>query len=191
MSVELNKVVIFLFVLAIGGNCAPQQKDISIEPSKVSQQVSYELVAPDQASEPVKISNDTTVPPSTTSTKGPDTTTDPPKTTTKSPDTTTEPTTTTTKAPDTTTVPTTTPSTTSTTTTTTPVPTPTTPPTPTTSTSTTTPAPPTPKPEPIPCRRFDGPSFIGGIVLTVGLIAISFVVWKFYKSRTERNYHTL
>ncbi|XP_037031507.1 sialomucin core protein 24-like [Bradysia coprophila] len=190
MSVELNKVVIFLFVLAIG-NCAPQ-RDISIEPSKVNQQVSYELVTPDQASEPVNpISQDTTVPPSTTSTKGPDTTTDPPKTTTKAPDTTTDPPTTTTKAPDTTTVTTPSTPTTSTTTSTTPVPTPTTPPTPTPSTSTTTPAPPTPKPEPIPCRRFDGPSFIGGIVLTVGLIAISFVVWKFYKSRTERNYHTL
>jgi len=55
---------------------------------------------------------------------------------------------------------------------------------------TTTPSP-TPKPAPVPCRRFDTPSFIGGIVLTVGLLAICFVAWKFYMARTDRNYHTL
>lgn len=40
-------------------------------------------------------------------------------------------------------------------------------------------------------RHFDGPSFIGGIVLAMGLMAIAFVSFKFYKARTERNYHTL
>ncbi|XP_071448772.1 sialomucin core protein 24-like [Hetaerina americana] len=40
-------------------------------------------------------------------------------------------------------------------------------------------------------RRFDGPSFIGGIVFALGVTAIGFVAWKFYKARTERNYHTL
>ncbi|KAK5650252.1 hypothetical protein RI129_001281 [Pyrocoelia pectoralis] len=40
-------------------------------------------------------------------------------------------------------------------------------------------------------RQFDGPSFIGGIVLATGLMAIGFVAFKFYKARTERNYHTL
>ncbi|XP_018320919.1 threonine-rich protein isoform X3 [Agrilus planipennis] len=40
-------------------------------------------------------------------------------------------------------------------------------------------------------RHFDGPSFIGGIVLASGLMAIGFVAFKFYKARTERNYHTL
>lgn len=40
-------------------------------------------------------------------------------------------------------------------------------------------------------RHFDGSSFVGGIVLTCGLLAIAFVSWKFYKARTERNYHTL
>ncbi|KAG8229071.1 hypothetical protein J437_LFUL005705 [Ladona fulva] len=40
-------------------------------------------------------------------------------------------------------------------------------------------------------RRFDGPSFIGGIVFALGVTAIAFVAWKFYKARTERNYHTL
>ncbi|XP_065352962.1 sialomucin core protein 24-like [Cloeon dipterum] len=44
---------------------------------------------------------------------------------------------------------------------------------------------------PVPGRKFDGPSFIGGIVLALGCMAISFVAWKFYKARTERNYHTL
>ncbi|CAG2055125.1 unnamed protein product [Timema podura] len=58
-------------------------------------------------------------------------------------------------------------------------------------------------------RNFDGPSFVGtfmiikmgdnqtpstsagGIILCMGIIAIAFVAWKFYKARTERNYHTL
>ncbi|KAK9875167.1 hypothetical protein WA026_005959 [Henosepilachna vigintioctopunctata] len=40
-------------------------------------------------------------------------------------------------------------------------------------------------------RGFDGPSFIGGIVLAAGLMAIGFVAFKFYKARTELNYHTL
>ncbi|XP_055373053.1 sialomucin core protein 24 [Condylostylus longicornis] len=46
-------------------------------------------------------------------------------------------------------------------------------------------------PPPQPCRRFDGPSFIGGSVLSMGLVAISFICYKFYKARNERNYHTL
>ncbi|XP_065157610.1 sialomucin core protein 24-like [Atheta coriaria] len=40
-------------------------------------------------------------------------------------------------------------------------------------------------------RKFDGPSFIGGIILACGLSAIGFVAFKFYKARTEHNYHTL
>uniref|UniRef100_T1JDL8 Uncharacterized protein n=1 Tax=Strigamia maritima TaxID=126957 RepID=T1JDL8_STRMM len=39
--------------------------------------------------------------------------------------------------------------------------------------------------------RFDTGSFIGGIVLTLGLMAIAFVGYKFYRARTEHNYHTL
>ncbi|KAI9581615.1 visgun [Glossina fuscipes fuscipes] len=46
-------------------------------------------------------------------------------------------------------------------------------------------------PNPEPCHRFDGPSFIGGIVLTLGLLAIGVVAYKFYKARNERNYQTL
>ncbi|XP_036338169.1 cell wall protein DAN4 isoform X1 [Rhagoletis pomonella] len=57
-----------------------------------------------------------------------------------------------------------------------------------TTTTTTTAAPPTPRP---PCNHFDFPSFIGGIVLTLGILAISLVAYKFYKARNERNYHTL
>ncbi|XP_037921378.1 uncharacterized protein LOC119658183, partial [Hermetia illucens] len=65
-------------------------------------------------------------------------------------------------------------STSTTSTSTTPIPrTPTTPPSPSTTT--------TVKPPPN-CRHFDGPSFIGGIVLTIGLLAISFVAYKFYKT---------
>ncbi|XP_022827995.1 proteoglycan 4-like [Spodoptera litura] len=40
-------------------------------------------------------------------------------------------------------------------------------------------------------RAFDGPSFIGGIILTLGLLAIGFMGFKYYKNQTERNYHTL
>jgi len=48
-----------------------------------------------------------------------------------------------------------------------------------------------PAPKPVPCGHFDGSSFIGGIVLTLGLLAIGLVAYKFYKARNERNYHTL
>ncbi|KAL8599150.1 hypothetical protein ACOMHN_007866 [Nucella lapillus] len=40
-------------------------------------------------------------------------------------------------------------------------------------------------------RKFDGASFIGGIVLCAGLVALGYFSLKFYKSRQERNYHTL
>lgn len=40
-------------------------------------------------------------------------------------------------------------------------------------------------------RGFDGPSFIGGIILALGLLAIGFMGFKYYKNQTERNYHTL
>ncbi|XP_076253480.1 uncharacterized protein LOC143191920 [Rhynchophorus ferrugineus] len=40
-------------------------------------------------------------------------------------------------------------------------------------------------------RKFDGPSFIGGMILSLGMMAIAFVALKFYKSRSEQNYHTL
>ncbi|XP_022115159.2 porimin [Pieris rapae] len=38
---------------------------------------------------------------------------------------------------------------------------------------------------------FDGASFVGGIILTMGLLAIGFMGFKYYKNHTERNYHTL
>ncbi|XP_045196666.2 sialomucin core protein 24-like [Mercenaria mercenaria] len=40
-------------------------------------------------------------------------------------------------------------------------------------------------------QHFDGASFIGGIVLCLGLVAIAFFGVKFYRARAERNYHTL
>ncbi|XP_031633205.1 integumentary mucin C.1-like [Contarinia nasturtii] len=122
---------------------------------------------------PTPLTNLTTVAPTDTNT------------TTSSP---TPPPTTTTVAPTTTTT-TTTSSTTSSTT-------------PSTTTSSTTPTPsnsttvapsttPKPTPAPHPCGGFSGSSFIGGIVLTIGMIAIGFVAHKIYKSKFDRNYHTL
>ncbi|XP_026319272.1 sialomucin core protein 24-like [Hyposmocoma kahamanoa] len=57
-------------------------------------------------------------------------------------------------------------------------------------------APPSAKPTqssdaPLQARGFDGASFIGGIILTLGLLAIGFMGFKYYKNQTERNYHTL
>ncbi|XP_050682042.1 porimin [Leptidea sinapis] len=40
-------------------------------------------------------------------------------------------------------------------------------------------------------RGFDGASFVGGIILSLGLLAIGFMGFKYYKNQTERNYHTL
>ncbi|KAK9702972.1 Multi-glycosylated core protein 24 (MGC-24), sialomucin [Popillia japonica] len=74
---------------------------------------------------------------------------------------------------------------------------PTTKPTPTTATTTSVPpttvkpVDPTTTPVPPKDRHFDGASFIGGIILAVGLMGIGFIAFKFYKARTERNYHTL
>ncbi|XP_037783947.1 salivary glue protein Sgs-4-like isoform X1 [Penaeus monodon] len=50
----------------------------------------------------------------------------------------------------------------------------------------------TAKPCPTPDgRHFDAPSFFGGMVLAVGILAVAYAAWRFYKSRNERNYHTL
>ncbi|XP_058461077.1 uncharacterized protein LOC131436391 [Malaya genurostris] len=127
--------------------------------------------------------NDTTTkpttPPTTSTTVTPDTTTDSNKNTT-TPSTTTTSTTTTSTTPATTS---TTPAQNTTTSVPTPTPSPTPSPSPTTSTTV---APPTPH-----CRHFDGYSFVGGMILAYGSLAIGLVLWKFYKARTERNYHTL
>ncbi|XP_056283917.1 sialomucin core protein 24 [Pseudoliparis swirei] len=45
-------------------------------------------------------------------------------------------------------------------------------------------------PSPGPHNTFDAASFIGGIVLILGLQAVIFFIYKFCKSK-ERNYHTL
>ncbi|XP_044739468.1 integumentary mucin C.1-like isoform X2 [Chrysoperla carnea] len=107
---------------------------------------------------------DTTTPSTTTSstTVAPNTTTEAPKTTTQAPNTTTLAPNTTTLAPNVTTV----------------APT-------TLAPATTTVAPHSHT------QRFDFPSFIGGIMLTLGLLAIGIISHKFYKARTDRNYHTL
>uniref|UniRef100_A0A3Q3WPL5 Uncharacterized protein n=1 Tax=Mola mola TaxID=94237 RepID=A0A3Q3WPL5_MOLML len=50
-----------------------------------------------------------------------------------------------------------------------------------------TPVPPSPEPHK---NTFDAASFIGGIVLVLGLQAVIFFLYKFCKSK-DRNYHTL
>ncbi|KAK8736856.1 hypothetical protein OTU49_004681 [Cherax quadricarinatus] len=132
----------------------------------------------------------------TTTTEAPTTpTTEAPTTpTTEVPTTTTEVPTTTTEAP-TTPAPTeapTTPAPTEAPTTPAPTEAPTTP-APTEVPTTTTEATTTVKPCP-PCpsnRHFDAASFFGGIVLAVAILAVAYAAWRFYKSRNERNYHTL
>ncbi|XP_043075014.1 sialomucin core protein 24 [Puntigrus tetrazona] len=49
---------------------------------------------------------------------------------------------------------------------------------------------PTPTPSPSKSSTFDAASFIGGIVLVLGLQAVIFFLYKFCKSK-DRNYHTL
>ncbi|CAH2982666.1 unnamed protein product [Chilo suppressalis] len=44
---------------------------------------------------------------------------------------------------------------------------------------------------PLQARGFDGPSFIGGIILTLGLLAIGFMGFKYYKNHTEGIYNPL
>uniref|UniRef100_A0A182NCB1 Uncharacterized protein n=1 Tax=Anopheles dirus TaxID=7168 RepID=A0A182NCB1_9DIPT len=137
--------------------------------------------------------NNTTVPTTTPTTTS---TTSTPETTTKN-----DTTTTTTPATTTTTPSTTTPTTTSTTpnsTTSTAAPTTPTPAPNTTTTSTETPT--TPAPTPVPhCKRFDAYSFVGGMILAYGSLAISLVLYKFYKTHWNNpgvgnngnNYRTL
>ncbi|CAL8110254.1 unnamed protein product [Orchesella dallaii] len=124
-------------------------------------------------------SSTTTTPPSTTN--GTTTTTAIP-TTTNATTTTTPPTTTNA----TTTVPTTLPTnatttpatpTNGTTPITTPIP----------SNSSTTAAPPTPAPTK---GGFSWASFIGGIVFAAALSSLAYLIWRFYKVRLDRNYHT-
>lgn len=40
-------------------------------------------------------------------------------------------------------------------------------------------------------RHFDAASFIGGIVLCLGLGVIAFIGLKYYRSRSQQNYRTL
>lgn len=60
----------------------------------------------------------------------------------------------------------------------------------TNATSASTPSPPSPSPSPSKSSTFDAASFIGGIVLVLGLQAVIFFLYKFCKSK-DRNYHTL
>uniref|UniRef100_A0A182JWQ5 Uncharacterized protein n=1 Tax=Anopheles christyi TaxID=43041 RepID=A0A182JWQ5_9DIPT len=140
---------------------------------------------------PLDDNNTTTTTTTTTSTTDATTTT---TSTSTTPATTTPNSNTTTTTPATTTTPSSNTTTTSTTTPATPTPAPT--PTPTTSTvaPSTTPAP-TPVPH---CNRFDPYSFVGGMILAYGSLAISLVLYKFYKTHTNagamtnaNNYRTL
>ncbi|XP_076357763.1 uncharacterized protein LOC143250717 [Tachypleus tridentatus] len=40
-------------------------------------------------------------------------------------------------------------------------------------------------------RRFDAPSFIGGIALTYGFIALMYVGFRFYKAHVQKNYNNM
>ncbi|KAH3735731.1 hypothetical protein DPMN_042266 [Dreissena polymorpha] len=40
-------------------------------------------------------------------------------------------------------------------------------------------------------QHFDAASFVGGIILCAGIVAIAFFGWKFYKAGTEKPYQTL
>uniref|UniRef100_A0A6M2DYK0 Putative integumentary mucin a.1 serrata n=1 Tax=Xenopsylla cheopis TaxID=163159 RepID=A0A6M2DYK0_XENCH len=166
---------------------------VSEEPTAINTEESQDFIKngaiqdPNLSIPPEPSNDNTTDVPTTEITTVTDSTTDPTTTTpTPKPTTTPDPKTTTTQAPDTTT----------------PAPAPTPAPTP----ETTTPAPSTteipvttvtPEPNvsttvaPEKPRRFDGASFIGGMILAIGLMCIGLVAWKFYRARTERNYHTL
>ncbi|CAG0914055.1 unnamed protein product [Notodromas monacha] len=61
------------------------------------------------------------------------------------------------------------------------------PPTPVPSSST---AAPNPDPSENP-RHFDAPSFVGGMILALGLTSVGFMGFKFYQVRVSGNYHTL
>jgi CD164 antigen len=39
-----------------------------------------------------------------------------------------------------------------------------------------------------PGQHFDTASFVGGIVLALGVVAIAYFGWKFYKSKTDHRY---
>lgn len=150
-----------------------KQDDVNVSDNTTSEKPTDSTTSEKPTSPDDKTTTTSTLAPDTTSstTTAPETTT--PSTTTKAPETTTP--STTTQAPDTTTASTSTKGP-DTTTTDKPTPSPTT----------------TPTPAPRkPCRSFDLPSFIGGIILTIGLLAISIVAYKFYKARTAGNYHTL
>lgn len=34
-------------------------------------------------------------------------------------------------------------------------------------------------------QHFDGPSFVGGIVLAVGVVAIGYVFWRYFQSKRQ------
>lgn len=40
-------------------------------------------------------------------------------------------------------------------------------------------------------RTFDGASFLGGMILSFGMVAIGILGFRYYKSHSEQNYHTL
>jgi CD164 antigen len=52
--------------------------------------------------------------------------------------------------------------------------------------------PPTPEPSPAPsARSWDGPSFLGGMVLAFGIVAVGFVGYRFFYLGRGGAYHTL
>ncbi|XP_055912475.1 uncharacterized protein LOC129946353 [Eupeodes corollae] len=189
MKSSKSFLICLLAGLFISANCAALESEnkTTDKPADVALTTTLSITESD-------LNESTTVPSVTnvTTDPTPDNTTVPPETTTSSStsSTTTPATTTSSTTTPATTTSTTTSSTTSTTSTT-PAPNSTTTTTPVPSPTTTTEIPSTTAAPPVPCHHFNGTSFIGGIVLTLGLLAISLVAYKFYKARNERNYHTL
>ncbi|XP_022177673.1 porimin-like [Myzus persicae] len=57
--------------------------------------------------------------------------------------------------------------------------------------TTTIPPTPEPTPAPSPARSWDGPSFLGGMVLAFGIVAVGFVGYRFFYLGRGGAYHTL
>ncbi|KAE9536693.1 hypothetical protein AGLY_007095 [Aphis glycines] len=150
--------------------------DLSAESTK-----SLPSVSSTTLSTPIAVTSNTTLVPPTTSSS-----TTSSSTTSSSTTTTSTPSTTSTQKPTTTTTTTVAPTTTPNSTTLAPT---TTAPTTQSPNTTTTALPPTP--EPSPARSWDGPSFLGGMVLAFGIVAVGFVGYRFFYLGRGGAYHTL
>ncbi|XP_052871794.1 integumentary mucin C.1-like [Anopheles cruzii] len=152
-------------------------------PAATAQKLPEAVLEVDDVTTPVTPDDNNTTTPATTTSPTPETTTStsttPKPTPTPEPPTPNPPNTTTS-----TTTTSTTPSTTTSSTTTVAPPTPA----PNTTTTAVPPTTTTPAPTPVPhCKRFDAYSFVGGMILAYGSLAISLVLYKFYQMHRNGN----